>query len=1090
MKRLSLMLAASLFASASSFAQAPIKIGNRQKVNAAELKASLNPNDASFLAVPETVDGLFPQGGSQKIMSAPTVKKLARADEAVVDTVQYFTIAQSFHSNYTFNYNGGDVYSYNLGMAVDGTKVTFTNMFDMKAQSAGSAVNATDKPVEGVYDPVAKTITIPTTKEGVVCGDYGGYYDIYLVSGTVTEGGQMTPDDEAVFDVTTDDDGNIQTITARKNLMTKYTYGTVRVFKSFAANLPKAGVAELTSFAETIDFDTAFVNTDVQKDLTLYNKGGMDAEFAMELEADDDAFTSTTMAGTIPAHSSFTIPFKFTASKAGSYEGIATLTYDGGAEEKTMVIDLTAEAKDYPDYSAAIKSGTYNITTGPEFPFEMATLEDGTQVAQSTTYGKYGSSWLNLEFSVPEGKLATVSWKGVSNNQSNWYQNAGGYFIDTLDGAKASFTGPNTDISGSYEFAPGKHFIRYQYDGNYYTGLKANCLYVYDIAYSEKELAADSAVIMTPEVDLGKDVMVKGGSSIKSGVITLKNTGANDLVISKITTDNTDFTADISGLRNVKTMEQIDIPVTMETKKTGDLAATYTIATSAGTFTATVKANVIEMPDFKSLVTEGAEYITDWSVNPDAPFVIKDGKAVNANAGDNSKADISWFQMNLNIPDGKLAYVSWEGRSYGRPEDKVNYTHYYSSYTSVDFQHPMNSGTYPIYGHDVDAGSTALTDGGWGSFLASIPGNHHYKWQWHHNGDGIVPEGDYVEISNIKIHVIDFKENNVEVVNPDIEFEPTYVGPQRYATAKVTLHNTGSKPLSVVSITGEAPFYGIDTQDIAQFDNNIDVTLWFYPSEKGDFSGVVTLQTSAGAVDVNCHGVAKEASDDGYVYLGDFEDNAYGWTTVDNDKDGETWNLGYNLWGERPEYCHSGNQCLASVSYSNSLGAVTPDNWTMSPVITIPEDGAKLTYYVAAFHPNRWEEHYSMYVTEYDENNFSVENVAATTPKISETLVQENGAMDGWSFRSLDLDEFAGKKVVICFRHHDCNGQYLLRLDDVNVMTNGAYSAIKNVSTAATANGSQFFTIDGQRTNGMQRGINIMRSADANGNVVVKKVVK
>lgn len=1071
------MLAASLFASASSFAQAPIKIGTKQKVNAAELKATLNPNDASFLAVPENnVEGLFPQGGQQKVMKPASARKLMRADEAKVDTVQYFTIAQSFHSNYTFNYDGGDVYSYNLGLALDGTKVTFKNMFDMEAQSAGSYTQAYDKPVEGVYDPVAKTITIPTTKDGIICGDYGGYYDIYLVSGTVSEGGQMSPDDEAVFDVTTDADGNIETITARKNLMTRYTYGTIRVFKSFTANLPKAGEATLKSFAETIDFGEAFVNTDVDKQITLYNQGGMDAEFAMELESDDDAFTSTSMAGTIPAHSAYTIPFKFRTSKEGTYEGIATLTYDGGTEEKTMVIDLAATAKNYPDYSAAIKSGTYDVTTGIEFPFEMQTLADGTKVAQSGTHGKYGSSWLNLEFSVPEGKLATVSWKGKSNNQSNWYQNAGGYFIDTLDGAKASFTGPDTDIAGSWEFAPGKHFIRYQYDGNAYTGLDANNLYVYDIAYSEKALAADSAVVITPAIDLGKDVIVSGGTSTKSGVITLKNAGANDLVISKVSSDNTDFTADVSGLRNVKTMEQIDIPVTMETKKTGDLSATLTIVTSAGTFNATVKANVLEMPDFKSLVTEGAEYITDVTVNPEAPFIIKDGKAVNANAGDNSKADVSWFQFNLNIPEGKLAYLSWDGRSYGRPEDNVNYTHYYSSYTSFDFQHPMVGGTYPIYGHDVDASSATLNDeNGWGTYLACVPGDHRIKWQWHHNGDGIVPEGDYVEISNIKIHVIDFEENNVEVVNPDIEFDPVYVGPQRYATATVKLHNTGSKDLSVTSIIGEAPFYGIDTTDKAQFDKTMDVTLWFYPSDKGEYSGTVTLMTSAGPVDIKCHGVSKLASDDGYVYLGDFEDNAYGWTTVDYDKDGETWNLGSNLWGDRPEYCHAGSQCLASVSYSNSLGAVTPDNWTMSPIITIPEEGAKLTYYIAAFHPERWEEHYSVYVTEYDENNFSVENMAATTPVLSETLKEENGAKDGWSFRTIDLNEFAGKQVVISFRHHDCNGQYILRLDDVNVMTNGAYSAINSVNTAANATeGTQYFNIGGQKLNGMQRGVNII----------------
>lgn len=132
MKKLSLMLVVSLFALVSTFAQSSVKIDRKQKVNAAELKATLNPNDVSFLAVPENkVDGIIPSVGKQKIKRVASVKQLPRRDEAVTDTIQYFAVAQSFHSNYTFNYAGGDVYSYNIGMALNGTKVTLTNLFDM-----------------------------------------------------------------------------------------------------------------------------------------------------------------------------------------------------------------------------------------------------------------------------------------------------------------------------------------------------------------------------------------------------------------------------------------------------------------------------------------------------------------------------------------------------------------------------------------------------------------------------------------------------------------------------------------------------------------------------------------------------------------------------------------------------------------------------------------------------------------------------------------------------------------------------------------------------------------------------------------------
>ena len=1091
MKILTLPLVALLFLSIPASAQSVVS-ADRQKVNAQELKATLNPNDVSFLAVPGNVDGVVPAGGTPKLAKRMATRQLPRQDEAVADTVQYFTIAQSFHKDYVFNYDGGEIYSYNIGLAINGTKATFTNLFDMYNQSASSWSRSYDYPVDGVYDADAKTITIPTTTSGVVCGDFGGYYDVYLVAGTVSESGTMTPDENLVFDVQTNDDGSIASLTARTSMAAKYTYGTIRVYKSFTANLPKADEANVKSFVESEDFGETFVDTETKKEISLFNTGGKDAEFVMELESEDNVFSSDSMSGVIPAKGSFTLPFTFLSSKPGTYEGIATITYDSGNGEKTIVIDLSATAKAYPDYSAAVKSGNFKMTTGIDFPFEMTALDDGTQVAQSGTHGKYGNSWLQLDFTVPEGKLGKVSWKSLFNNSGLWYQNAGGYFVDTLDGAKVSLTGANEDMSGEWEFAPGKHFIRYQYESKAYTGIDENRLYVYDIAYDENQLLADSAALLTPAVSLGNDVFKAGDSSLKTGTITLKNMGANNLVVKSVSSSNPEFSADLSGLTSVTTMDELNIPIQMETKTSGEKTTTFTIETSAGKFQATATASVMDMPDFGSLVTEGAEYITGWDVNPDAPFIIKDGKAINKNAGENNTTETAWFKMNLNVPEGKLAYVSWEGHGKGRPEDNVTYSHYYSSYATLEMSHPMNSGSTAAYGEDIDISSSTIeSNQGWADYLACVPGTHYYKWGWYHNGDGTVPEGDYVEISNIKVHVIDFKENNVEVENPEITFDSVYVGYNRYATAKVTLRNTGSSALSVSTVSSDAPFYAIETSDVAQFNKTIDVTLWFYPSEAGTFDGTLTLTTSAGDVQVKCHGVAENASDKGYIYLGDFEDEAYGWTTADADNDGETWNLGANLWGDRPEYCHSGNECLASVSYSNYLGAVTPDNWTLSPVITIPESGAKLSYYVAAFSPSRYEEHYSLYVYPYEEGKtISVEDVAQETPLYSETLKEENGAVDGWSLREFDLDYYAGKQVVLCFRHHDCTGQYILRLDDVNVKTKDGADAITSVNRNVAGNAAEYFSLDGRKMETLNHGVNIVRTLDENGKTVVRKVIR
>ena len=161
----------------------------------------------------------------------------------------------------------------------------------------------------------------------------------------------------------------------------------------------------------------------------------------------------------------------------------------------------------------------------------------------------------------------------------------------------------------------------------------------------------------------------------------------------------------------------------------------------------------------------------------------------------------------------------------------------------------------------------------------------------------------------------------------------------------------------------------------------------------------------------------------------------------------------------------------------------------MSPVITIPEDGAQLSYYVAAFSPKRFEETYSMYVQPYDDNTLDINAVAETEPLIKETLKEENGAEDGWTLRTFDLAKYAGKQVVICFRHHDCNGQYILRLDDVNVKRNTS-NGVSNLISNVAGNSVRYFSVDGRQTNSLHKGINIVRSQKEDGTVVVRKVLR
>ena len=191
----------------------------------------------------------------------------------------------------------------------------------------------------------------------------------------------------------------------------------------------------------------------------------------------------------------------------------------------------------------------------------------------------------------------------------------------------------------------------------------------------------------------------------------------------------------------------------------------------------------------------------------------------------------------------------------------------------------------------------------------------------------------------------------------------------------------------------------------------------------------------------------------------------------------------WGTWYEDGYYTHSGAQCLASAS-----DWYTPDNWTFSPIITIPEEGADLSYWVAAFSPNNWLEHYSFYIAE---DVSDIEAVKAAGAVLEETMEEAQGAQYGWIERTFSLDEYAGKSIVLCFRHHDCEQQYLLRLDDVVIrQKDGGNTGISSAANAYKATSREVFNASGMRLDEMQNGLNIVRKQMEDGSVKTIKVMK
>lgn len=150
-----------------------------------------------------------------------------------------------------------------------------------------------------------------------------------------------------------------------------------------------------------------------------------------------------------------------------------------------------------------------------------------------------------------------------------------------------------------------------------------------------------------------------------------------------------------------------------------------------------------------------------------------------------------------------------------------------------------------------------------------------------------------------------------------------------------------------------------------------------------------------------------------------FEDSADSlpdcWQTVDADGDGYTWNI---ISSE--EISFDGMNSVRSESYRNGVGALTPDNYLITPSLEIT-DGDSLYYVVKAIDGNYPAENYSVLVS-----TTGTEIADFTDEIFSEVL--EDGDYHG---RSADLSSFAGQTIYIAFRHYDVTDQFAMVLDAI-----------------------------------------------------------
>ncbi len=171
-------------------------------------------------------------------------------------------------------------------------------------------------------------------------------------------------------------------------------------------------------------------------------------------------------------------------------------------------------------------------------------------------------------------------------------------------------------------------------------------------------------------------------------------------------------------------------------------------------------------------------------------------------------------------------------------------------------------------------------------------------------------------------------------------------------------------------------------------------------------------------------------SDPGTVTTDNFHDDTLpeaGWITLDADGDGYAWMNAEDVSPTLLSLSGEDSRCIISMSYHNSLGPLTPDNWLISPKFTVPRD-TQLQWFTAGQSSEDFMEHYAVYISTGPQTDLS-----------SYSLLYEETLSSGKTYKgaAADLTSYAGQQVYVAFRHYGVTDMFYLNLDGVGLAPAG-----------------------------------------------------
>ena len=191
------------------------------------------------------------------------------------------------------------------------------------------------------------------------------------------------------------------------------------------------------------------------------------------------------------------------------------------------------------------------------------------------------------------------------------------------------------------------------------------------------------------------------------------------------------------------------------------------------------------------------------------------------------------------------------------------------------------------------------------------------------------------------------------------------------------------------------------------------------------------------------------------ILFEDFED-VTGWSIIDADGDTFTWGI-YNSTGfnfDTTTHQYSGVMALSesydlfTAATAGNVGALTPDNYLISPEMTIPSNATDVNFsYIIGSIDNDtyYKEHYSIYFAT---------DITSTATIIAGTVLENNREIpaNGTELRTHNVPALAGATGHFVIRHHNVTDELGLGFDTLTITSSSTIGVQEDVNTAAPDN--------------------------------------